>query len=99
MFEIDARLDLHGMTLDQAYTALERFLLGSQERGVKTVLVITGKGALSAETTLRSMLPRWLKETPLRNLVSSLHHPAKPQDGGRGAFYVIVKKRENHTKD
>ncbi len=90
---VEAKLDLHGMTLDQAYAALERFLLNAQVRGVRTILVITGKGSLSADLTIRSMLPRWLTETPLRNLISSVHHPAKPEDGGQGAFYVGVKKR------
>lgn len=89
---VEAKLDLHGMTLDQAYAALERFLLNAQVRGVRTILVITGKGALSAESTIRSMLPRWLSETSLRNLVSYFHHPAKAEDGGQGAFYVGVKK-------
>jgi dsDNA-specific endonuclease/ATPase MutS2 len=91
--KIEAKVDLHGMTLDQAYGALERFLLTAQIRGVRTILVITGKGSLSADVTIRSMLRVWLTETPLRNLVSYVHHPAKPEDGGQGAFYVGVKKR------
>jgi len=90
---IEARLDLHGMTLEGGYQALEQFLRRAQERGFKTVLVITGKGSLSSERTLRHQLPRWLQETPLRSLVSFLHHPAKPQDGGQGAFYVGVRKK------
>src|SRR3990167_7922491 len=36
--QVDARLDLHGMTLDQAHMALERFLLLAQEKGNKIVL-------------------------------------------------------------
>lgn len=89
---IDGRLDMHGMTMDQAYNALEQFLIRSQERGFKIVLIITGKGALSSENTLRRQLPRWVKETPVGRLVTSLHHPAKPQDGGQGAFYLGVRK-------
>jgi DNA-nicking Smr family endonuclease len=91
--QIDGRIDLHGMSLETAYQALERFLIHAQERGFKMVLVITGKGAVSAERTLRSALPLWLKETPLRHLVASLYHPAKPQDGGQGAYYVGVRRR------
>lgn len=90
--KIDGRLDMHGMSMDQAYQALEQFLLGAQKRGFKIVLIITGKGALSSENTLRRQLPRWIKETPIGHLVSTLHHPAKPQDGGQGAFYLGLRK-------
>jgi DNA-nicking Smr family endonuclease len=90
--KIEARFDMHGLTLHTGYEALERFFIGAQERGLKTVLVITGKGSMSAENTLRSQLPRWLQETPLRRFVSSLHHPARLQDGGTGAFYVEVRR-------
>ena len=91
--KVDARLDLHGLTLTEGYEVLERFLMGAQERGVKTILVITGKGSLSSQNTLRHQLPRWLKETPLSALVSFLQHPVKPKDGGQGAFYVGVRKK------
>lgn len=90
--KIEARFDMHGLTLQTGYEELERFLIGAQERGLKTVLVITGKGSMSAENTLRSQLPRWLQETPLRRFISFLHHPARLQDGGTGAFYVEVRR-------
>ncbi len=91
--KIDGRLDLHGMTLDEGRDALERFLIRAQEKGFKTVLIITGKGAVSSENTLRRQLPRWINEKPLRHLVSGFHSPAKQQDGGQGACYLSVRKR------
>ncbi len=91
--KIDARLDMHGMTLEKGYDALEQFMKRSQERGFKYVLVITGKGALSAEKTFRHQMPGWLEEARLRSLITGFHHPAQPQDGGSGAFYVGVRKR------
>ncbi|MFN3867831.1 MAG: Smr/MutS family protein [Hyphomicrobiaceae bacterium] len=42
--EIEARIDLHGMRQDEAYRTLRRFLFGCHDRGVRWVLVITGKG-------------------------------------------------------
>lgn len=90
--KVEATLDLHDMNFEKANAALERFLLRAQERGIQQVLIITGKGALGSGQTLRSMLPYWLSETPLRNLVSYVHTPAKPQDGGAGAYYVGVKR-------
>ena len=91
--KIDGRLDMHGMTMNQAYVALEGFLIRAQERGLKIVLIITGKGSLSSENTLRHQVPRWIKETALRHLVSGFHSPAKPEDGGQGACYIGVRKR------
>jgi len=96
--KVEARFDMHGLTLHTGYEALERFLMGAQEKGIKTVLVITGKGSMSAENTLRRQVPRWLQETPLRQLVASLHHPAKLQDGGTGAFYVEVRRGDKSRR-
>ncbi|MBS0271149.1 MAG: Smr/MutS family protein [Proteobacteria bacterium] len=92
--KIDARLDMHGMTLEEGYRAVERFLLNAQERGLKLVLVITGKGALSSENTLRHQFPRWLQEDPLKRLIVAFHHPVKPEHGGQGAFYIRVKSKK-----
>ena len=91
--KVDGRLDMHGMTVDEGYAALERFLHYAQERGFSVVLIITGKGALSAENTLRRQLPRWIAETPLGHLIASFQAPAKQQDGGQGACYLKVRKR------
>lgn len=91
--KIDGRLDMHGMSMDQAHAALEQFLIRAQERGFKIVLIITGKGALSSENTLRYQLPRWIKESSLAQRISSFHAPARPQDGGQGACYIGVRKR------
>lgn len=42
--EIEARIDLHGMRQSEAHSALRSFLHGCHARGVRWVLVITGKG-------------------------------------------------------
>ncbi len=90
----ETRFDMHGLTLQKAPEILARFLLEAQHRGVKTVLVVTGKGAVGATNTLRHHLPQWLEEPPLRQLVCAFHHPAKIQDGGVGAFYLEIRKRK-----
>lgn len=96
-FQYEARLDMHGLTLERGYQVLEKFLSTAQERKIKEVLIITGKGSLSETRTFRHQLPRWVEEAPLRDLVLSLHHPAKLQDGGTGAFYLRVRERKNRT--
>ncbi|MBL8677413.1 MAG: Smr/MutS family protein [Alphaproteobacteria bacterium] len=90
---IEAQLDLHGLSLEKAYDVLEQFLKRAQERHFRTILVITGKGSLSEEHTLRHQLPRWLEETPLKSVVSSYHHPARLHHGGAGAYYVRLRKK------
>lgn len=93
--QIEAQLDLHGLSLEKAYDVLEQFLRKAQEKHFKTVLVITGKGSLSEEHTLRHQLPRWLEETPLKSMVSSYHNPARLHHGGAGAYYVRLRKTVN----
>lgn len=89
---IEARLDMHGMTLEEGFLALESFLQRAHERGLRTVLIITGKGALNSSNTLRRYLPRWVEDEAIRNFVSILHYPAKACDGGYGAFYIKIKR-------
>src|SRR5882724_6445893 len=48
--EIDARLDLHGMTQTRAHRALSGFLQRAHSEGLTFVLVITGKGRMGAES-------------------------------------------------
>ncbi len=40
----DGKIDLHGMTLDRAHSALVRFVMRQQAAGKRLLLVITGKG-------------------------------------------------------
>ena len=56
------------------------------------LLVVTGKGFRDGTGVLRSAVPRWLDDPPLRNLVLSAV-PARPGDGGAGALYVLVRRR------
>lgn len=91
--QIEAQLDLHGLSLGRAYDVLEQFLRRAQEKHFKTILIITGKGSLSEEHTLRHQLPRWLEETPLKSMVSSYHNPARLHHGGAGAYYVRLRKK------
>ena len=48
--DIDARLDLHGMTQTRAHHALFSFLQRAHSGGLTFVLVITGKGRIGSET-------------------------------------------------
>lgn len=90
---IEARLDLHGLTEDGAHRALSHFIESQSERGRRCVLVITGLG-LRSGGTLRVATPRWLQEQPLAARVLAFK-PAELAHGGRGALYVLLRRRRS----
>jgi DNA-nicking Smr family endonuclease len=92
--EIDARLDLHGMTQTRAHRALFGFLQRSHHEGLTFVLVITGKGKLGAESergVLRRQVPQWLGLPEFRALVVGFEE-AHIGHGGEGALYVRIRR-------
>ena len=93
---IEARLDLHGMTQDQAHGALSRFFRSAQNDGIKFVVVVTGKGLRGATGTERGVLrrevPRWLGMPEFRDVVVGFE-VAAISHGGEGALYVRVRRR------
>ena len=78
------------MTREQAHPALNQFLAASQAAGRRTVLVITGKGG-SGSGILKQAVPRWLHEGSNRDRVLA-YLPARPQHGGEGALYVLLRR-------
>lgn len=96
----EARLDLHGMTLAEAQPELVRFVLSAQARGLRLVLVITGKGRPApaadpfprATGALRREVPHWLGLPPLSAVVQETA-PAHRRHGGEGALYLWLRRR------
>ena len=92
LINIEAKLDLHGLTQAQAYLALNQFLSRAHHYGQRCVLVITGKGTLSrGGGILRKMVPLWLNQFPNRKLILSFSY-SRPVDGGTGALYILLKR-------
>lgn len=92
--EIEARLDLHGMTQARAHRALSGFLHQSHGDGLTFVLVITGKGKIGAESergVLRRQVPQWLSQPEFRTLVVGFEE-AHIGHGGVGALYVRIRR-------
>lgn len=87
---VEARLDLHGYNSQQAETRLRSFIQQSADLGHRCILVITGKG-VRGEGILRRNVPFWLKQPPLVGIVLAISN-AKPQDGGAGAIYVLLRR-------
>ncbi len=87
-----ARLDLHGMTQDEAHRALSRFIPQAQSSGKRCVIVITGKGSVAAGGgVLRRALPGWLNAPALRPSVLA-YAEAAPREGGGGAVYLLLRR-------
>jgi len=90
---IDAKLDLHGMTQEQARNALFSFVGSGVQNGWRCVLVVTGKGLRGPESgVLRRAVPRWLNDSQLRTSVVATA-AARPQHGGEGALYLLLRRR------
>ncbi len=89
---IDARLDLHGMTQDIAHGALTRFVERAAAAGHRMLLIVTGKGGREGTGVLKAETPRWLNEAELRPLILAIHR-ARPNHGGDGALYVLLKRK------
>ena len=87
---LDARVDLHGLSQLQARQRLQSFIYRSMEMGLRTILVITGKGK-AGRGVLRENVPQWLSEPPLSEVIIDFG-PPQPQDGGAGALYVRLKR-------
>ena len=86
---IEAALDLHGMTVEQARKELLQFLAECNAQGIRHVVIIHGKGYRSAsKPVIKPMVNRWLRAT--EQVLA--FHTAQPKDGGSGAVYVLLKK-------
>jgi dsDNA-specific endonuclease/ATPase MutS2 len=79
---IERKIDLHGLTLDQAFQKLKIFIDSS--KNITWVLVITGKGNPNSNHTIKKMLPLWLEDLPVKG-----YSVAPKSLGGDGA--IIVK--------
>ena len=90
--EIEGRIDLHGMTLENAHRRLTDFLEDAQDAGKRAVLVVTGKGVREGTGVIRMQVPRWLNEPRLRPLVLA-YESAQPKDGGMGALYILLRRK------
>jgi len=97
----EARIDLHGMTAAQAHGVLRDFILSSHARGLRLVLVITGKGSTTRDEigimptrngVLRHALPQWLGTPDMHPMILQIS-AAHMRHGGGGAYYVYLKKK------
>ncbi len=95
-YEAEARLNLHRMTIKQARRELYEFVQQASELGLRTVIVVHGKGENSGDqgrrqaSLVKGYVDHWLRELD----AVQAFHSARPQHGGTGAVYVLLRKGE-----
>ena len=96
-------IDLHGYSLDEANNKINDLIKDSYEKGVKKLIIVTGKGLHSQNEKdpyisknlgiLKYSVPEYIKNSDeLMSLISQIKE-AENKDGGSGAFYVYLKKK------
>ena len=94
----EARIDLHGMIQSEAHGFLLGFLIKAHERGLRHVLVITGKGtSLGSDGALKRAVPLWFSLPEFRPLISSYEAAAR-NHGGEGALYVRLARHSGEKR-
>jgi DNA-nicking Smr family endonuclease len=100
-YEAEARLNLHRMTVASARSELYEFVEEASRLGLRTVLVIHGKGENSGlanglrsdqqqASIIKGYVNTWLMELD----TVQAFHSARPPHGGTGAAYVLLRKGE-----
>lgn len=88
-YSVQAEIDLHGMTLEEARPALADFINYSASQGKYCVRVVHGKGLGSGNRgpVLKNAVNRWLRKWDcVLAFVST-----RQVDGGTGAVYVLLQ--------
>ena len=100
----NTEIDLHGFTLDDANKEIEKFINECFNNGFNKIRVVTGKGLHSNNeqdpyvskdlSILRYSVPEFIKNNiELMKLINEFKE-APIEDGGEGAFYILLKKKK-----
>lgn len=94
-FAIQAQLDLHGLTRPDAREAVEEFILESVAQRHRLVLIVHGRGLHSKDQlpVLKESVRGWFSRGrgPIGSSVLAFTS-ARPEDGGLGAMYVLLRR-------
>ncbi len=91
-YRIDATLDLHLMTVEEARLEVFAFIHDCVRYEVRTALINHGKGTGSknGRAMMKSYLARWLPQ--FKEIMA--FHSAQGFHGGTGAVYVLLRKSD-----
>jgi DNA-nicking Smr family endonuclease len=95
-YDVEAKLDLHGLTVAQALSATLQFVNTSMSAHKRCVLISHGKGIKQEQPArLKNYLAAWLKNMP----EVMAYYSALPSQGGTGAVLVLLRKSEQHKTE
>ena len=86
-YDLQARLDLHRYSVEQARRAVWKFTGDCRQKGARCALIIHGKGKLKP-AVLKSCINHWLRQ--FHDVLA--FHTAQKHHGGAGATYILIKK-------
>ena len=82
----DAYIDIHGLTRDEAWAAMEQFFDNSHNRGLEKVLIIHGKGNHSqSKAVLKHCVREFIEKCPFAG------ESGRADNGGSGATWILLK--------
>ncbi len=98
-FRIEAELDLHGYTENQAFDAVCEFIKKAYLQQKRCIAIITGKGLhkndeediFASRGVLKDRVPQWLNLPDIRPLILSVFHPEHIK-GGSGAIHILLRR-------
>ena len=98
-YAVQAHIDLHGHTVEEAKVAVDRFLTSAYMAGQRCVLLIHGRGLNSKDNrpVLKEQVRIWLSHGRLSRLVLAFA-TAPVTDGGAGAVYVLLRRAPHFQK-
>ncbi len=86
---IDHKIDLHGMTVNQAYKAFQHFIRDCIRKEYKCVIVVTGKGSKEKGTgKIRREFPHWIEAKEIAPFIHAFSEPSR----NRGRYVLILRK-------
>ena len=100
--DLEKTIDLHGFSLENANRTIDEFINRCFKTNVSKITVITGKGLRSNNinnpyvsknlSILKNSVPEFIKSnTDLMKKIKNIQE-AKAEDGGSGAFNILLKK-------
>lgn len=93
--EPDRTIDLHGHSLDAAWDVLDRGLDRAIAGDARVILLITGKPPKDMPATrgkIRGAVGAWLESSRHAEHIAAVRD-AHPRHGGRGALYIVLRRR------
>lgn len=91
---INARLDLHGHTVQDAFEAFCSFMSRAKSHHWRCVEIITGLGSGLRGGMIRQEFPYWLQRREIKSLILSVVYT---HSGNHGAVRILLRKHQSRT--